>query len=219
LVGFIYFMSQHLQLVAQRSPLEAAVLMIPGLVLTVAFGLAAVPLARRLGAGRVIVIGLSLNALGYAVVAVGGSSGALVTLLGGYLLLASGVGMAETISNDLALSAVPAEKAGAASAVSETAYEVGAVLGTAVLGTLLGMVYRSGLQMPAGLDAVQAEQARSTLGGAFEVAAEIPAAQAAALLESAAHAFDHGVLWTAGAGCALSVVIAVMAAKVLRGVR
>ncbi|MGN0062703.1 MAG: MFS transporter [Nocardioides sp.] len=218
-VGFIYFMSQHLQLVAQKSPMQAAVLMIPGIVLTVVFGLAAVPLTRRLGAGRVVVVGLALNALGYAVVAVGGSGGAMVALLGGFLLLSAGVGMAETISNDLALSAVPPAKAGAASAVSETAYEVGAVLGTAVLGTLLGMVYRTGLQLPAGLDPVQAEQARSTLGGAFEVATELPAATAAALVESASHAFDQGVLLTAGVGFALSLAIAVMAARVLRGVR
>ncbi|WP_442916785.1 hypothetical protein [Lentzea sp. NBC_00516] len=35
------------------------------------------------------------------------------------------------------MSAVPADKAGAASAVSETAYELGAALGIAVLGTVL----------------------------------------------------------------------------------
>jgi DHA2 family multidrug resistance protein-like MFS transporter len=219
IVGFIYFMSQHLQLIAGRSPMDAAWLMIPGLVLTVAFGLLAVPMTKRLGASRVIVLGLVLNAVGYAVVALGGSGGALVALLAGYLFLSAGVGMAETISNDLALSAVPPSKAGAASAVSETAYEVGAVMGTAVLGTVLNVAYRGGLQVPNGVDPALAEQARATLGGAFEAAVHLPAAQAEALLASAAHAFDHGVLLIAGVGCVLSLAVAAMAAAVLRGVR
>ena len=62
-----------------------------------------------------------------------------------------GVGAAETISNDLILSAVPPTKAGAASAISETAYEVGAVLGTAVLGSILTAGYRNGIVAAGGL--------------------------------------------------------------------
>ncbi len=215
IVGFIYFMSQHVQLVAGYSPMRAAVLMLPGLVLTVIFGLLAVPLVRRVGPAKVVVAGLLLNAVGYAVVALGGSGAALAALLVGFMLLSAGVGMAETISNDLALSAVPPGKAGAASAVSETAYEVGAVLGTAVLGTLLNVAYRTGLEVPAGVSADLAESARATLGGAVEVATQLPAGQAADLLASAFTAFDHGVLLIAGVGAALSVAIAVLAARLL----
>lgn len=216
IVGFIYFLSQHVQLIAGRSPMQAAVLMIPGLVLTITFGLLAVPLSRRWGVTRVVVAGLLLNALGYGVVAVGGSAGELAALLAGFMLLSAGVGMAETISNDLALSAVPPEKAGAASAVSETAYEVGAVLGTAVLGTLLNLAFRSGLEVPAGVPADLAAQAHDTLGGAYAVAEQLPTDLAEALLASAAHAFDQGVLLTAGLGCVLSVGIALMARRALR---
>ncbi len=215
-VGFIYFLSQHVQLIAGRSPMQAAVLMIPGLVLTVTFGLLAVPATRRWGPRRVVVAGLLLNALGYAVVAVGGSGGALVALLIGFMILSAGVGMAETISNDLALSAVPPAKAGAASAVSETAYEVGAVLGTAVLGTLLNVAFRTGLEIPAGVPADLAAQADDTLGGAFAVAEQLPADLADALLASAATAFDHGVLLIAGVGCLFSLGIAAMARRALR---
>lgn len=216
IVGFIFFMSQHLQLVAGKSPVQAAVLMLPGLVLTVALGLAAVRFARRWGARAVVVVGLLLNAVGYLVVAAFGSGGAMAALIGGYLLLSMGVGMAETLSNDLALSAVPPEKAGAASAVSETAYEVGAVLGTAVLGTLLNAVYRNGLEVPAGLSADLVEQARATLGGAVEVAQSLAAAPAAELIASAGHAFDHGVFWTASVGALLSLFVAWVAHRALR---
>jgi DHA2 family multidrug resistance protein-like MFS transporter len=54
------------------------------------------------------------------------------------------------VSNELILASAPPAKAGAASAVSETAYELGAVLGTAVLGGILTAAYRTGIVLPAG---------------------------------------------------------------------
>ena len=215
-VGFIYFLSLHLQLVAGYSPMDAGWLMVPGLATTVVCGLLAVRLVRPLGAHGVVVLGLLLAAAGYLVVALMGSGGSLTALLVGFVVLSAGVGLSETISNDLALSAVPPEKAGAASATSETAYEVGAVLGIAVLGTLLNVAYRTGVELPAGLDAQQAGLAGDTLAGAAEVAEKLPASIGEALLTSAAQAFDHGVLITAGAGAVLMVVMALVASRALR---
>lgn len=215
LVGFIYFFAQHLQLIAGQSPLRAAVMMVPGMTFTIAFGLVAVPLVRRFGAVPVMVAGVGLNAVGYLTVAVLGHTGSVTVLLLAFVLLGAGVGMSETISNDLALGAVPSTKAGAASAVSETAYEVGAVLGTALLGSLLNLAYRQGLDVPAAVSAADAEQARSTLGGAAEVADGLPAPTAHALLDSAAHAFDSGVTLTASIACVLSLATALGAYRVL----
>ncbi len=215
-VGFIYFLSLHLQLVAGYSPMDAGWLMVPGLATTVVCGLLAVRLVRPLGAHGVVVLGLLLAAAGYLVVALMGSGGSLTALLVGFVVLSAGVGLSETISNDLALSAVPPEKAGAASATSETAYEVGAVLGIAVLGTLLNVAYRTGVELPAGLDAHQAGLAGDTLAGAAEVAEKLPASVGEALMTSAAQAFDHGVLLTAGVGAVLMVVMARVASRALR---
>ncbi|QCX29024.1 MFS transporter [Nocardioides jishulii] len=215
-VGFIYFLSQHLQLVAGYSPMTAGWLMVPGLVVTIVCGLLAVRLVRRLTAAQVVVIGLLLNSAGYAVVALLGSEGSLVALLVGFVILSAGVGLAETISNDLALSAVPVEKAGAASAVSETAYEVGAVLGVAVLGSLLNMAFRTGVEVPAQLPADQASLAGETLAGAVEVAESWPGAVGEALLHSASTAFDHGVLLTSGLGVLLTAAMALVARRALR---
>lgn len=217
LVGFIYFFAQHLQLIAEHSPLEAAVMMIPGLAFTVAFGLAAVPFARHFGVVRVMVAGVLLNAVAYGSVAVLGHTGSVTVLLLAFVLMGAGVGMSETISNDLALGAVPPSKAGAASAVSETAYEIGAVLGTALLGSLLNLAYREGVSVPAGVTGADAEQARATLGGAAEVAERLSPASADALLASAAHAFDSGVTLTAAIAGVLSLATAYGAARVLRG--
>ncbi|WP_331715433.1 MFS transporter [Tessaracoccus coleopterorum] len=151
LVGFLFFVSQHLQLVSGRSPVEAGLVLLPGLVVTIVAGLLVVRLAKRFRAGHLVVAGLLLNAVGYALVTASGQTGSDLGLLAAFAILGAGVGMAETISNDLILSSVPATKAGAASAISETAYEVGSVLGTAVLGGLLTATYRGGVVLPTGL--------------------------------------------------------------------
>ncbi|QYJ04032.1 MFS transporter [Nocardioides panacisoli] len=215
MVGFVYFLSQHLQLVAGMSPVRAAAQMVPGLLMTILAGLAAVALARRLGTRTVVTLGLALSGACYALVAVGGHTGSVPLLVTAFVLLGAGVGMSETLSGDLALGAVPPHKAGGAAALSETAYEVGAVLGTAVMGSLLNAAYTRGLDLPAGLTAAEAEQAGETLGGAHGVAAEAAADRpevAADLLDAAAHAFDAGVTLTA----ALAVVLIAVATRVIR---
>jgi DHA2 family multidrug resistance protein-like MFS transporter len=131
-------------------------------------------------------------------------------------VLAIGIGGAETISNDLIIATVPPSKAGAASAISETAYEVGAVLGTAVLGSILTASYRAHVQLPGRLDQGQANAAAETLGGATAVADDLPAGQAGALLESARHAFDSGVVVTSSIGVVVMVAATTLALLTLR---
>ena len=216
LVGFLFFVSQHLQLVSGKTPIEAGLVLLPGLIVTVIAGLLVVRLARFVRPGTIVVGGLLLNAVGYLVVMFSGSSGFDLGLLLAFGLLGAGVGAAETISNDLILAAVPAAKAGAASAISETAYEVGSVLGTAVLGGLLTAAYRTGVQIPAGLTPEQTFAAKETLGGALDVAAQLPAAIAEPLLASARHAFDSGVTLTSAVGVVLMLVAAVLARVTLK---
>ena len=216
LVGFLFFVSQHLQLVSGRTPIEAGLVLLPGLIMTVVVGLLVVRLSRFVQLGTIVVGGLLLNAVGYVLVMLTGNSGSDVGLLIAFALLGAGVGGAETISNDLILSAVPAAKAGAASAISETAYEVGSVLGTAVLGGLLTSAYRTNVQIPSGLTSEQAFAAGETLGGALDVAAQLPAALAEPLLVSARHAFDSGVTLTSAVGVVLMIVAAVLARVTLK---
>ncbi|WP_404286793.1 MFS transporter [Glutamicibacter arilaitensis] len=216
LVGFIYFVSQHLQLIAGYSPLDAGLLMTPGLVLTMVFGLVSVPLSSRFGAPAIMVGGLLLSALAYTVVVFAGSSGDVFWLMAAFCVLGIGVGMSETLSNDMVLSAVPASKSGAASAISETAYEVGAVLGVAVLGTILNTVYAAQLKVPGALDAAQTQAAGETLSGAHQIAQGLPTDQAQSLLSSAAHAFDHGVLITSSIAAVLALVAAIVVARIIK---
>ncbi|WP_245354270.1 MFS transporter [Brachybacterium sacelli] len=216
LVGFLYFVSQHLQLVSGRSPMQAGLVLVPGLVVTIIAGLLVVRLVRYVSAATLVTAGLLLNALAFTLVAITGTWGSDLLLLIAFALLGAGLGAAETLSNDLILAAVPARKAGAASAISETAYETGAVLGTAVLGSLLNVAYSRHVLLPAGLTDAQRASASETLGGATAVARDLPPAGAEQLLGSARHAFDSGVLLTSGIGALLMVIAAVIAHRTLR---
>jgi DHA2 family multidrug resistance protein-like MFS transporter len=220
--GFILFLAQHLQLVEGMTPSASGVAMIPALLATVVAGLVAVPLVRKVRPGFVVAGGLALSATGHGLVAFGNHSAGPALLLGALLVLALGVGTAETISNDLILGAVPAEKSGAAAAISETGYEVGSLLGTAVLGSILTASYQHNLLVPAGVagaaSGTAAHQAGETLAGAMELAATLPAPLAEALRAAARAAFDSGVHITAGIALVLMSGAAALAAAALHRV-
>lgn len=219
LVGFLYFVAQHLQLVLGLSPMDAGIALLPGLAAMIVAGLGVVPLARRLAPRVLVPAGLALSVLGYLIVAVTAGDGSLGMLIVAFMSLGAGVGMAETVSNELILWNAPAAKAGAASAVSETAYELGAVLGTAVMGGILTAYYRTTLVLPAGLSAEAADASRETLAGAMSAADALPGAVGDALRTAAAHAFDGGVVITSLIGALLIVIAAVVAAATLGGSR
>ena len=215
LVGFLFFVSQHLQLVRGFSPMTAGLLLVPGLVVTIIAGLAVVRIARRFSAGTIVAGGLLLNAVGYLTVALAGPAGSDLGLVLAFVCMGGGVGAAETLSNDLILSSVSPAKAGAASAISETAYEVGAVLGTAVLGSILTAAYRSSVVLPGGLSPADVVAASETLGGAHEVARTLAPASSDLLLSSAHAAFDSGVIITSAIGVVLMVTAALMVLRTL----
>ena len=219
LVGFLFFASQHLQLIAGLTPVAAGMALLPGLVAMIVAGLLVVPIARRIRPRVLVPVALALSAAGYAIVAFNASAASIGPVVIAFALLGVGIGAAETVSNELILSSAPPAKAGAASAVSETAYELGAVLGTAALGSILAAHYRAAIELPATLTADQAETARETLAGAVTVAERLPASVSAELVASAAHAFDGGVVVTSAIGVALMLAAAVVAAIALRNPR
>ena len=219
LVGFLFFLTQHLQLVSGLAPMDAAIALVPGTVVIVIAGLAAVPLVRIVRPGYVMAAGLTLSLIAYTSIAVIGSGATVTSLVVAFCVLGAGIGAAETLSNDLIIASVPADKAGAASGVSETAYELGAVLGTAVLGSILTAFYRSSIVIPDALSPADAAAARETLGAAVEISTTLPGSTGDALLASARHAFDSGVAVTAWTAAALMVVAIVVTLVTLRKVR
>jgi len=219
LVGGLFFVSQHLQLVLGLQPLDAGLVLLPGLIVMIIAGLVIVPISKRVRPGIVVPIALVVSAVGYASIAITGGDVSALGIGLAFVALGLGIGSAETVSNELVIASAPPEKAGAASGVSETAYELGAVLGTATLGTVLTASYRSSVVLPDGLTAAQQQAAGETLGGAANVAAQLPGDLAGALMDSARHAFDSGVGVAAWIGVGLIVAAMLVAAIGLRRIR
>lgn len=208
LIGFIFFVSQHLQLVLGMSPLEAGLVTLPGAVVSMIAGMSVVKAAKHFSAQALIVFGLVFVAAGFIMILLFRHDLSVTAIIMSFIVLELGVGVSQTISNDTIVASVPAAKAGAASAVSETAYELGAVVGAATLGTIFTAFYRTNVEVPAGLTPVQAGDAAESIGGATAVAGELPAPIAEKLLASAHTAFDSGIAPTATIAATLALAAA-----------
>lgn len=168
MIALLFVGSQWLQLVQGWTPVIAGVAFLP----MALGGLIGPPLAptvaARYGARRVVVAGLAVLALGLFVLwslprPMPYAGVALAFLLVGFGTAALGLASA------LIMGAAPAHQAGSAAAVEEMSYEVGGVLGVAVLGSLAGLVYRQGL--PGDAPASATESLTGALGTSVEPAA------------------------------------------------
>jgi len=145
----------------------------------------------------------------------------LAVLVSASVILSLGLAPLFTLTNDLILGAAPPERAGAASAISETGDELGGALSIAILGTLGTAVYRNQVAdgVPARVPPDQQGTALDTLGGAVAAAEELPGDVAAELLEVAREAFTQGLQAAALASAVVAAIAAVLAAVLLRDVR
>ena len=213
LAGLLYFFSQYLQLVRGYSALRAGLTELPTSLASIAIITVVAAVVRRLGNGRVLGGGLILAAGGLLVVAVGESYGGIVVICIGLLVIGAGVGLAFTVSTGAVLGSVPADRAGAASAISETGLELGVALGIAVLGTIQDVGYRFMLgRTPSSLPdrvADAAEQSLATLSGIID-RSDPGQTQ---LLERAQIAFTHAMQATAVIAAIILLVAGVMAAR------
>ncbi|GAA4927187.1 MFS transporter [Streptomyces coeruleoprunus] len=216
LAGLIFFLSQFLQLVQGRSPLEAGLAELPAALGAVGAGLVAGVAARRFSVRSVVSGGLAAVGLALATLTVLDRTTGYPLLGASLLVVGVGAGLAFTVTADVILSSVPKEQAGAASAVSETAYELGAALGIAVLGSIVTGVYRD-FVTPQGVPAGPAAAAHESLGGAVEAAAALPERSAGALVSAAQQAFVDGLHIAAAVGAAVLLATAVAAWFLLRG--
>ena len=212
--GLVFFLSQFLQLVQGRHPFEAGLAELPAAVGAVAAGLVAGTAARRFSVRAVVAGGLAAVGLALAALAVVDRSTGYPLIGAALLVVGVGAGLSFTVTADVILSSVPKDQAGAASAVSETAYELGAALGIALLGSIVTGVYR-GFTGPAGTPAA----AHESLGGAVEVASRMPSGTGRELLASAREAFVGGLALATGVGAAVLLATAVAAWFLLRGQR
>ncbi|GAA1158256.1 DHA2 family multidrug resistance protein-like MFS transporter [Kitasatospora gansuensis] len=216
LSGVIFFMSQYLQLVRGYSPLTAGLAELPAFVGAVAGGLLTARLARRTGARVTLVGGLLVMGLGIAVLGWVQQDSSYLVLGSSFLAVGTAEGIVYTLSADLVLTAAPADKAGAASAVSETAYELGTALGIALVGSVVTAIYAATLVAPAGTDPAVAAQAEESIGNAVEAAGTLPGELGAQLLTASRDAFVHGMNIAAFIAAALLLSAAAFSWYLLR---
>jgi DHA2 family multidrug resistance protein-like MFS transporter len=212
LSGLVFFLSQYLQLVQGRGPFEAGLAEIPAAVGAVAAGLVAGTVARRLSVRAVVSGGLAAVGLALGTLTLLSQSTGYPLLGAALLIVGVGAGFSFTVTADVILSSVPKEQAGAASAVSETAYELGAALGIALLGSVVTGVY-AGFTGPAGTPA----EAHDSLGGAVEAAKDLPAHASETMLNAARESFVDGLTLALGAGAVVLLATAAAAWFLLRG--
>jgi len=220
--GTFLFIAQYLQSVIGLSPLRAGLWSTPAALAFIVGSMAAPAILRRFSPASVIAGGMSVSAAGFVLLTlVDNAPAPLAVLVAGSVVFSLGLAPVVTLATDLVLGAAPAERAGAASAISETSSELGGALGIAILGSVVTVIYRGAMTgaLPAGLAPEAAEAARGTIGGAVSVAGQLPAALGAGLMDSARSAFAQAFEVTALIGAAISVGVAILAVALLRRVR
>ena len=221
-VGYFLFVAQYLQLVLGLSPLAAGAWSVPSAIGFIVGSNAAPRIARRVPVAYLMGGGLALAAAGLAVLTqVGAVDGlGLTVVVTASVVISLGLAPVFGLTTELIVSAAPAERAGAASGVSETAFELGGALGISVLGSIGVAIYRGGVAsaLPSGVPSEAAAAARDTLGAATGVAASLPSDLGAAVLAAARGAFVQGMELAAAIGMVVAIVIAVLAVFTLRSV-
>ena len=221
LFGSFFFIFQYLQLVLGLSPLKAAVWTLPSFGAFILGSMLAPTIVRRVRPAYVMAVGLAIGALGLVILTQVGAESGLTVLVSASVVYSLGLAPLFTLTNDLIIGAAPPERAGAASAISETGAELGGALSIAILGTIGTAVYRTQVDdgIPAAVPAEAAEGARDTLGGAVAASGDLSEALAAPVLAAARVAFTQGLQVVALVSAAVAAVAAVAVAVLLRNVR
>jgi DHA2 family multidrug resistance protein-like MFS transporter len=216
--GAFVFIAQYLQLVLGLSPLKAGLWSLPSFLSFVVGSMIVPVLARRFPATQLICAGLVVAAVGFAVLTQVDRANPLAVVVVGSVIYSLGGSPVVILATDIIVGSAPVERAGAASAISETSSELGGALGIAILGSIGTAVYRTRMAgaMPNGVPADVGEIARGTLGGATAVAEQLPGQLGAALLGTARDAFMQAFVVTAAVNAVLILAAAIAATLLLR---
>jgi MFS transporter, DHA2 family, multidrug resistance protein len=221
LFGSFLFIYQYLQLVLELSPLMAGVWTLPSFGSFILGSMLAPAVVRRVRPAYVMAVGLAIAAVGLLILTQLDAESGLTVLVSASVVYSLGLAPLFTLTNDLIIGAAPPERAGAASAISETGAELGGALSIAILGTIGTAVYRSQVDdgIPEGVSADTVEAARDTLGGAVAASGDLPAGLAEALLVAAREAFTQGLQVVAFVSAVIAALATVAVAVFLRNVR
>ena len=219
--GSFLYIAQYLQLVLGLSPLEAGLWSLPSSAGIVFSSMAAPAILRGVRPSHAAATGLALVAIGLGMLTQVNVIDGLPMLVAGSVVFALGLGPLFVLTTDLIMGSAPPERAGAASAISETGAELGGALGIAILGSIGTAVYRSNVSdsIPSEVPSVAADAARDTLGGALAAAQQLPESLAGGLIDAAHNAFAQGLHLTAAVGAVIALGMALLVVTKLRDAR
>lgn len=173
--ALMLLVAQWLQLVDGRTPLQAGLALLPAAIAMGVVSPLAPALAGRIGARTVLGGGLAIAALGFFAIYLAPSPISYPWIALALVLLGGG-GSALAVGSAIIMADTPQEKAGNAAALEETSYELGSVLGVAVLGSVASAAFAAhlddGTLTAAGLDPAQSAAARESLAGALGIAGQ-----------------------------------------------
>jgi DHA2 family integral membrane protein (MFS transporter) len=217
LMGVTFFSVFYTQSVRGYSPLQTGLLMLPLAVAQLVFAPRARLVVNRFGNRATTTGGMLLIAAMLMAFAALEADTPIWLLEVIFFLMGTGMAHIMTPTSVVIMQALPREKAGSASALSNTFRQVGGALGIAVLGSVLSTAYRNGIEdklgvVPAGVRHTAGESIEATLG-----VAEKLGPRGDALAGSANDAFLHAMHVTALCGAGVALVGALVVALFLPG--
>ena len=143
--GFFFISLQYLQLVLGYGTLKSAVALLPIAVVMMPLSTVAATLAERYGQRIIGAAGLMISAVGFVIIATMTASSSYWELLVSLLIIGGGTALAMTPATNAIVGSLPRAKQGVASAVNDTARELGSAFGIAILGSAFNSGYRSSI--------------------------------------------------------------------------
>ncbi|MEU9349502.1 MFS transporter [Streptomyces griseoloalbus] len=217
LMGVTFFAVFYTQSVRGYSPLESGLLLLPLAAAQMLFAPRARLMVDRIGDKATTTAGLVVLAATLAAFAALDADTPIWVLEVVLLLMGAGMAHVMTPVSVVIMQALPREKAGSASALSNTFRQVGGALGIAVLGSVLSTAYRNGIEDELGL---LPPGARHSAGESIEATlavAERLGPRGEALVGQANDAFLHAMHVTALCGAGVAVLGAIVVAVFLPG--
>jgi EmrB/QacA subfamily drug resistance transporter len=137
--GMLLVITQYLQNVRDFSPTDAGLLLLPYSASMMIVSLTAGKLVGVVGSRRLILLGLASQIVGFGVL-IAGLQADTVIVSAGLFFIGVGIGLCLTPITALAMTAVPAARAGMASGIMSVQRALGSTVGFAVLGSILAAV-------------------------------------------------------------------------------
>jgi MFS transporter, DHA2 family, multidrug resistance protein len=219
--GAFIFMAQYLQLVLEMTPLTAGLYTIPWACAFVVGSMLTPIIVRYSRPGFVMAGGLFISAIGFAMLSRISLYPGVTIMIIGSVIYSLGLAPVFTLATDLIVGNAPPERAGSASAISETGAEFGGALGIAVLGSIGTAIYRNRIleNLPAQIPFEVSKSAQNTLGAAVAEAAILPSQMADSLRHAARGAFVESLEFVALVSTVLVIISAVLCLVILRRVK